>query len=226
MPALSVVTRRLFTRTALAFMCFCLCAIGFIALADEIHESSTTEFDDSILRYINSFASPAGDTVFVWLTHLGGILFMPLITAAFCAFFWRNGNKEKAAILAVAVSGAALLNVLVKQLFERSRPELWEQLVTEHSFSFPSGHAMISSALAFALILLFWSTAYRAYAIILGSIYMFTIGFSRLYLGVHYPTDIIGGWLLSLAWVSVVWFVWKSKHQMNPISSAGLRAKK
>lgn len=226
MPTLSIATRRLFTRTTLAFACFCLCAISFIALADEIHENSTTEFDDNILRFINSFSSSAGDTVFVWLTHLGGILFIPLITTAFCALFWRNGKQEKAAILAVSVGGAALLNLLVKQLFERSRPELWEQLVTEHSFSFPSGHAMISSALAFALILLFWSTAYRAYAIILGSIYMLTIGFSRLYLGVHYPTDVLGGWLLSMAWMSIVWFVWKSKHQSNPITKAKLLPKK
>lgn len=213
MPIFSAVTRRLFTRTTVAFISFGLCALGFIAIADEVHESSTTQFDDTILKYINSFASPAGDTVFIWLTQLGGVLFIPLITAGICALLWRSGNKEKTAILAVSVGGAALLNGLVKQLFERARPELWEQLITEDSFSFPSGHAMVSSALAFALILLFWSTPYRTYAIILGLVYLITIGFSRLYLGVHYPTDVLAGWLLSLTWVSIVWFVWKSRYK-------------
>lgn len=205
--------RRLFFHGATAFVFFCIAAIGFIALADEVHEKSTTHFDDTILLFINGYSSSFGDSFYIWITNLGGVLFAPALSVALCAVLWRKGYKAKATVLGLSVVGASLLNLLVKQLFERARPDLWTTLVTESSFSFPSGHAMATSALALALLLICWDTRFRRHAIVLGALYTCVIGLSRLYLGVHYPTDVIGGWLLSTAWVGVVWFVWKTSDK-------------
>ena len=104
----------------------------------------------------------------------------------------------------MGVGGAALLNMVLKLIFERPRPDLWEQLIIETSFSFPSGHAMASSALAFSVIAIAWNTRFRWYAVGVGVLFMLVIGFSRLYLGVHYPTDVLAGWFVSGAWVLLV----------------------
>src|SRR3990167_6860759 len=106
--------------------------------------------------------------------------------------------------LLLAGASAGLLNFGLKLLFGRSRPELWTHLVTESSYSFPSGHAMLSSALALALVSIFWGTKYRVTVAIGAALYIAMIGFTRLYLGVHYPSDIIAGWCASFAWVIIV----------------------
>lgn len=216
MPYLFHYARILLTRTTIAFVLFTFFALSFVALADEVHENSTTELDDSILRAINSFSSPTGDSILLLVTHLGGILFVPALTASICAVLWKKGYAVKTTLLGLSVVGSALINLLAKRLFERSRPELWTQLVTEHSFSFPSGHAMASSSLAFGLLVVSWNTRYRWLTITLGVLYTLLVGFSRLYLGVHYPTDVVGGWLLSAAWVCCVWLIWKTRKKAVP----------
>ncbi|RYF27698.1 MAG: phosphatase PAP2 family protein, partial [Chloroflexi bacterium] len=88
--------------------------------------------------------------------------------------------------------------------FERARPDLWQQLITETSFSFPSGHSAGSSALAVCIIALLWRTKWRVPALIIAPLYIVLIGFSRMYLGVHYLTDVIAGWIVGITWVLVV----------------------
>ncbi len=222
MSSLHSYTRRFLTRTTIAFILFLLFALSFVALADEVHEKSTTQLDEEILRTINSYATTGADTVFLWLTHLGGALFLAVITTFICVVLWRKGSTAKAMVLGASVLGATLINLVVKQLFERSRPDLWTQLVNEHSFSFPSGHAMASSALTFGLIAITWNSKYRWLVVTLGGLYTLVVGFSRLYLGVHYPTDVLGGWLLSATWVSVVWLLWKTRKQNTPTLGKGI----
>jgi membrane-associated phospholipid phosphatase len=81
---------------------------------------------------------------------------------------------------------------------------LWQQIVIEKGYSFPSGHAMISCALAITIMILCWPTRWRRLAIIGGTIYFILVGISRLYLGVHYPSDVLGGWCVSIAWLYLV----------------------
>ena len=118
-----------------------------------------------------------------------------------------------------AVVGAGLLNLLLKATFQRDRPDLWEHIVTELTYSFPSGHAMASMALGSAMIMAFWRTRYRVVALIGGVFYIISIALTRLYLGVHYPTDIIAGWCAALAWVVFVKIIFDYTDRRPKISA-------
>ena len=101
-------------------------------------------------------------------------------------------------LLTVVSSG--LLNLLAKLLFHRDRPSLWESSTSELYFSFPSGHAMLSMTLVVALTLLVPRNPWRSLFLFGGVMLAIEIGWTRLYLGVHYPSDILGGWALAIAW--------------------------
>jgi undecaprenyl-diphosphatase len=173
--------------------------IMFAALAGGMLAWGTFFFDEPVLRWLHMMSSPALDTVAVAVTNTGdSLVVLGLAAAAAIALaYWRR--SWQAALLFVAVAGADVINVTLKLLFERARPELWQQAISEHGFSFPSGHAMASSALVFALAIILWRTKWRWLAVGLGGAFMLAIGLTRLYLGVHYPSDVLAGWCVSLA---------------------------
>lgn len=203
-PALKFITRYKLVPLALCFIIFLICVVSFVEIAEEISEGETLWLDQAILNGINSYSSGFWDTFFVIVTQFGGSIAVVAITAALIALLALRRKYKKAIILGASVAGAAIINVVLKLIFARTRPDLWEQLVIETSNSFPSGHAMISTAIALAIIIICWSSRYRWPALILGVMYILVISFSRLYLGVHYPTDILAGWLVSSAWVIIV----------------------
>lgn len=208
---------------AILFALFLTCSIVFVAIADEVLDGETLAFDEAILVAINGTSSAFWDSFFSAITHLGGVAGVIIISGIITAVLFFRKKYRDIALLAVSVGGAALLNVVLKLIFERPRPDLWEQLVIETSFSFPSGHAMISSALAFSVIVIAWNTRFRWYAVWLGALFTLAIGFSRLYLGVHYPTDVLAGWLVSGAWVLLVAFgshLNRSVYRVLPVSDS------
>src|SRR5690606_20385315 len=106
---------------------------------------------------------------------------------------WRRRFRESI-FAAAALGGSALLNIATKQFFARARPALWESIAPETSYSFPSGHAMGSMTLAVVLVLLAWPTRWRWAALAAMAFFVAMVGLSRMYLGVHYPSDILAGW--------------------------------
>jgi len=189
---------------AVYFSVFMLLIVAFVELVEEVFEGETLFYDEAILNGINSFSTPFFDSFFVVITQLGGVFGIIILTTILLAFLLRRKLYQKALIVGATVAGAAVLNIVLKLIFERARPDLWEQLVVETSFSFPSGHAMITAALGLSLIFICWNTRFRWLAVAFGSSFIIVIGFSRLYLGVHYPTDILAGWVVSAAWLSTV----------------------
>ena len=187
------------------FALFWLPIVVFLGIAREVLEGENLPFDVPLLRLIHGLSVPWLDVLVKAITQLGGTLFILPVFVVLLIWFYQRRKFEAARLLLFIVGGAGVINMTLKLLFHRARPALWQALVTEHSFSFPSGHAMASSALAFAVMAICWRTKWKWHAVILGSLYILMIGFTRLYLGVHYPSDIIGGWCISLAWALVVY---------------------
>lgn len=191
-------------RLGVALALFIVLATFFAYIAREVIEGETLEGDRSVLLRLNHFATPELDRLIVGITSLGDVVSVVTITAGLLAFLAYRKKWQAFTQVAFGMAGAGLLNFTLKLIFERDRPQLWEWIIHESSYSFPSGHAMLTGALAFTVIMLAWRTRYRYAAIVGGAAYIILIGFSRLYLGVHYPTDIIAGWCVSLAWVLAV----------------------
>ncbi len=181
---------------------FVISSVLFGLLASIVANGFTVPFDNSALLWINQHANPALDSFFIALTQLGGVIVVATVTALIIGHFVYTKQYDKAVFVAAAIGGVALVNITLKGLFDRARPDLWQWIVNESNFSFPSGHASGSFALALTIVLLLWQTKWRLTACIAAGVYVLLIGISRLYLGVHFPTDILGGWLLATLWVT------------------------
>lgn len=186
--------------------------ISFALLAQLVQGGATLAFDNEILLAIHSRATPFFDSVFSIGTNLGGAPVVALVSVVMVSALVRRRLYVRALTVALIIGGSSVANIVLKNVFERARPELWVRLVQEQSFSFPSGHAMASMALASALILLVWNTRWRNITIGIAALYVLFIGFSRLYLGVHYPTDILGGWIAATVWTAFVIILFRSKR--------------
>lgn len=115
-------------------------------------------------------------------------------------FAYRQ-QRRSLLYLVVTLLGSAAINLYAKTFWHRMRPHLWDSSFPPLTdFSFPSGHAMSSMVMAAVLITLCWHTRWRWLVVASGSVYVLGIGWSRLYLGVHYPSDILAGWMIAIAW--------------------------
>ncbi len=171
------------------------------ALAEDLRESEVFFFDAPMLAAAHRLASPAMDGFFMLVSKLGyswGVI--PLDIGLFAWLAWRRRHRDSL-FFGLAVLGSLLLNIAAKQQFSRLRPQLWLSVAPETSFSFPSGHAMGSATLAVALCFLAWPTRWRWPVLWASALFVLLVGFSRIYLGVHYPSDIVGGWAAGTAWV-------------------------
>jgi membrane-associated phospholipid phosphatase len=202
---------------------FWLPVVVFCYLAGEVLEKESLFYDTAILHWIHSRSSPLLDTFFVFMTNLGSAFVIGPLTIALSALLYCFKRHKDALLLVISVIGASGANMVLKLLFHRDRPEFWPSLVHETSYSFPSGHAMASGALVFAVIAISWQTRWRWPVLIGGLTAMILIGISRLYLGVHYPTDVLAGWCASLAWV--VTTAWAIHHAFTKFILKFLKAK-
>lgn len=201
--------RRLFV----AFLAFVIPLLLFVQLADEVGEQETLRYDERVLLAINSLSSDTLDRIIGATTDLGYTWWVGLVTIVAVSLCVKSRNYKNALVVVVGVVGSAIINLLLKLFFQRDRPELWERLIAENSYSFPSGHAMASASLAAVIIVILWPTKWRYFAVAIGSVYVVYIGFTRMYLGVHYPTDIIAGWLVATSWVAITTIIVKKLYR-------------
>lgn len=176
-----------------------LCVFGL--LAEGVWEREGFMWDTLLLRLAHGYATPTVDRFMIDVSTLGGARGMvPLIVLALITLLLRSRHKE-ALFMALAYGGAVLLNALAKALFHSPQPHLWISPAPEQGYGFPSGHAMSSLAALAALSILAWPTRWRWPALILGGLVVILVGVSRVYLGVHYPSDVVAAWAAALAWV-------------------------
>ena len=187
-----------------AFLGVALPLALFAELAEEVREAEPFGFDEPLLRFAQYYASPALDRAMLLASQLGyawGVIPADLLLALGLLAF---GHVRRGVFFVLAVGGSALLNLFAKAVYQRERPDLWLSIAPEHTFSFPSGHAMGSATLATAVVVLCWHTAWRWPMLLLGVGFVLWVGASRVYLGVHFPSDILAGWAAAVTWVCAV----------------------
>ncbi|MEO6967980.1 MAG: phosphatase PAP2 family protein [Rhodanobacteraceae bacterium] len=187
-------------RLLMLFVCIGLPLALFGELAEDVHASETFGFDQPILLAAHALASAGLDRLFIAVTDAGYLYgVVPFdIVLVLALLFARRRRETVFAIFAIV--GSALLNLVAKHAFLRARPSLWQSIVHANGTSFPSGHAMGSATLALVLVLLAWPTRWRWPVAAVAVVFVLLVGFSRVYLGVHYPSDILGGWAAAAVW--------------------------
>ena len=175
--------------------------LWFGAIAEDLIEYERFAYDAPIMEGVHSVASARLDRFMRAISKLGqnwGVV--PLDIAVLVMLLARR-RWSLAGFWAAAVGGGAVLTVAAKLLFHRARPDVWVAVASEKTFSFPSGHAMGSMAAMAAIVVLLWPTRWRYAALISGAVFVMAVGLSRVYLGVHYPSDVLAGWTGALGWV-------------------------
>ena len=181
--------------TAVAWSVFC-------SMAGLVLRYGQAPFDKPLLLWLHRHASHALDQLAIGLTIVGNT--GPMIAAGVLATaaLAIAGRRREAWLFAAGVGGSMLLTQLIKFVATRPRPDLWLSIRPEHTFSFPSGHAMDTAALAAALFFVAGQRGRLAW--VLAPLFALGVGWARMYLGVHYPSDVLAGWSSAVGWVLLV----------------------
>jgi undecaprenyl-diphosphatase len=195
---------------------FAAAIFTFLKLISEMREGETRSADQAILlalRDPNDLSNPIGpdwvETMCRDITSLGSPAVLTLITIAAVSYLWIDGKRATALFAALSIVGGAIVVSLLKFGFARPRPELVSHLVNVNSFSFPSGHAAMAAVTYLTLGALLARVQKRPlmklYVLAVASILVLLVGFTRVYLGVHWPTDVLAGWCIGTAWAIGCW---------------------
>lgn len=180
------------------------CLMLFVMMVENLLHKELAGFDDVVSNFVHSFISPGLTKVVIWITNLGEGHFEALIWAVACIILVRVNQRIGAITLTVSALGGWLINSLLKWIFQRPRPDML-QLVGAGWYSFPSGHAMVAAAFYSVLGYLIWMQIREKgkkawYVPLLTVLLVLSIGLSRVYLRVHYPSDVLAGFAVGSAW--------------------------
>jgi undecaprenyl-diphosphatase len=189
-------------------MLFCILAmLGFVLLARAIFADRFVVIDNGLITWAHYYWGPSLDQVMLFFTTMGSSVVLGVFVTLVALALLRAGRWIDATGLIVAAAGAGILNQLLKTLFQRVRPDLFPGPFNLTSYSFPSGHSMGSIAcygmLAFIGARLLRRRRQRILLIISAALLVLCIGFSRIYFDVHYPTDVVGGFLAGAIWLVI-----------------------
>lgn len=209
-------SRRLDLFVLLAVLSLAAGAWFFLEVADAVVEGKTQTLDERILlalRETGNLSEPIGPpTLHEYMrdfTALGGVAVLLTVTLAAAGYLWFSGKTHALLLLLTSTSGGWALMVGLKHWFDRPRPSVVPHLMLAKSSSFPSGHAVLSAVvyltLGAILARMAKTTALKLYIICVSLAVSAIVGVSRVFLGVHYPSDVLAGWVFGLSWATLCW---------------------
>lgn len=198
---------------------------GFVELADEVLEGGTGKFDRTILLAMRDSTDRSDPIGPGWVeemgrdfTALGGVAVLSLVTLGIVGYLLLDGKRRVALVVLVATAGAFAASSLLKQVFDRPRPDLVPHMAIVYTTSFPSGHSMLAASTYLTLGALLARVQRRrrikAYLLLVAVLITLLVGVSRVYLGVHWPTDVLAGWTAGAGWALGCWLLarWLQRH--------------
>jgi len=186
-----------------------ICALILFAwIAQHVRAGQTMGFDEHVRSVIHARATPASTSAMQFFSMVGSPSVLSALSVTVLLIFWRVGWVRAGFLFAIALAGGVLLDQVLKLSFQRVRPAAYFNYPAPESFSFPSGHALVSfcffGIIASLVNARLQSGLLRTLIWISAAVLIALIGFSRIYLGVHYPTDVIGGYIAAFIWVAMV----------------------
>jgi undecaprenyl-diphosphatase len=181
---------------------------AFVWLSRRVAAGYTQQFDVSVMRTMERFHTPGMDVAALEVTALGSFLVVGVLAAVASTLLWTSDHRYSVVLLWVAIVGGSVLNLILKAGFDRPRPEVFAWRVDyAGQASFPSGHAMLS-------MVVYWTLAYlvsrlerprllRVLTWISALLLIVLVGASRVYLGVHYPSDVLAGFVIGFVWATI-----------------------
>ncbi|MGB3222904.1 MAG: phosphatase PAP2 family protein [Desulforhopalus sp.] len=190
--------------------------LGFVELAEEVMEGGTGSFDRTVLLAMRDASDPSSPIGPGWVEEMGrditapgSIVVLTMTTLAIIGFLLLDGKRRAALMLLIASVGALGISTMLKQAFDRPRPDLVPHASTLYTASFPSGHSMLAASTYLTICVLLTQVQRRrtikAYILICAILVTLLVGISRVYLGVHWPTDVLAGWTAGTGWALLCW---------------------
>jgi undecaprenyl-diphosphatase len=190
----------------------------FMELAEGVRENHTHTIDRMILLSMRTAGDPGNPIGPYWfeesvrdVTALGGVVVLSLITVAVVCYLCLQRKAKMAMVVAVAVAGGIIFSMVLKELFNRPRPDVVPHLYQAFHSSFPSGHSMMAAVTYLTLGALMAksqsSRLLKIYFISVAATLTGIVGLSRIYIGVHWPTDVLGGWAAGAVWALLWWLL-------------------
>jgi membrane-associated phospholipid phosphatase len=176
-------------------------------------------FDEAALDEAIAERTPTLTTLAVIVTTLGSTVAMAVLAVAVGVWSWWRGRRADAVLAIGAMAGASLVFRLIKVLLDRSRPPAADRLVAETNESLPSGHATMSTVVIGTIVVLAWSGSSalaRAAMVVAAAVWVGAVGATRVYLGVHWISDVFAGWAVGAAWLAVCVTIWSRLRTRVP----------
>ncbi len=191
---------------------------AFIAVTDEVVEGESHAIDSRVLlalRNADNLADPLGPS---WLeemgrdfTALGGVGVLTLLTFSVAGYLWLARKRRAMLLVLGAIGSGLLMSTLLKRVFDRTRPDLVPHDSLVYTASFPSGHSMMAAitylTLAALLARVQSDRGTKIYFLVVAVIISIGVGVSRVYLGVHWPSDVLAGWAVGASWALMFWLI-------------------